>query len=62
MAKLIIEDLKEDKKLDEKAMKAIAGGAGGVSGIARAGNHPHSDVLEESKLIRGLLKARGVTR
>ncbi|MGD8832414.1 MAG: hypothetical protein PVF57_17545 [Pseudomonadales bacterium] len=64
MAKLVIEDLKEDKRLDERAMKAVAGGSAGtgLTGVGRQREAMRPGSLEESKLIRGLLKAPAATR
>ena len=60
MAKLVINDLKEDKALDESAMKAVAGGSGGysLSGRRRMSLSAMGTpgLLKESRLIRGLLK------
>jgi len=63
MAKLVIKDLKEDKALDERAMKAVSGGSAGhgrgSTGL-RALSAPGT--LEESRLIRGLYKTSSSPR
>lgn len=55
MAKLVIKDLNQDKALDERAMKAVAGGSAG-HGLAARKAGAGAGTLKESRLIRGLLK------
>ena len=62
MAKLIIDDLPEDAELDAEALRAVSGGRPIVRGQAlalerrfRAGAQ-----LEESALVRGLIRNRGL--
>ena len=55
--KLVINDLKEDRALDEQAMKAVSGGSAGRGrGLKGSGVLAAPGSLEESRLIRGLYK------
>ena len=64
MARLVINDLKEDKALDESAMKAVAGGSG-YGRSARRGMSVSAmgtpGALKESRLVRGLLKTPAIS-
>ena len=64
MAKLVIKDLNEDKALDERAMKAVAGGRAGYGLLSRGsgGVLATPGSLEESRLIRGLYKTPSLPR
>ena len=58
MANIVIEDLAEDAELDALAMREVTGGKrlGGSSGTSLLRHYPSKAPIEESKLVRGLLK------
>lgn len=62
MAKLIIEDLPEDAELDAEALKAISGGKpiGRGQALALERRFRAGAQLEESPLVRGLIRNRGL--
>jgi hypothetical protein len=61
MGSLVIKDLAEDAELDSQALKAVSGGRSGLGGLG-SGARIQTAVLEESKLIRGLVKGGLIER
>ena len=62
MAGLVIDDLEEDRELDDIALRAVTGGKAGVSSNQSVLKHfPKKLPMEESKLIPGLLKSPAFT-